>query len=381
VHRGPPRYPIPVAKNIVICCDGTADEFGPTNSNVIKLYQTIVCGPEQVAYYHPGVGTMGARSALTGFGRWWTRLLGLAFGYGISDNVADAYQFLMRTWEPGDRLYLFGFSRGAYTARAVAGLLHLAGLLTSGNEALIPYAIRMAKGRRIDFAVADEFKLTFSRECKPHFIGVWDTVTSVGWIYNAVRFAFTKAAGNPDLHIVRQAIAIDERRAFFRHNMFGAPSDPGQDIAEVWFAGVHRDIGGNLPEAETALSQIALRWMLGEAQLAGLRVDQQRKADILGGAPPHVPPDPTTPVQHRSITGLWYLAEILPKVMKREDPSGRWTSIIRPNLGRRRRIADGALVHASVEQRMAAATVRYRPPNLPEARQIVFDRPAPGGGL
>jgi hypothetical protein len=85
-------------------------------------------------------------------------------------------------------------------------------------------------------------------------------------------------------------------------------------------------------------------------------------------------------VQHRSITGLWYLAEILPKVMKREDPSGRWTSLIRPNLGRRRRIADGALVHVTVEQRMAAATVRYRPPNLPEARQIVFDRPTPGGG-
>lgn len=266
MHRGPPRYPIPVPKNIVICCDGTADEFGPTNSNVIKLYQTIVCGPEQVAYYHPGVGTMGARSALTGFGRWWTRLLGLAFGYGISDNVADAYQFLMRTWEPGDRLYLIGFSRGAYTARAVAGLLHLVGLLNGGNEALIPYAIRMARGRGIDFAVAAEFKRTFSRQCNPHFIGVWDTVTSVGWIYDAVRFAFTKAAGNPDLHIVRQAIAIDERRAFFRHNMFGAPSDPSQDIAEVWFAGVHDDVGGNLPEAETALSQIALRWMLGEGR-------------------------------------------------------------------------------------------------------------------
>jgi len=366
-----------VSKNIVICCDGTADEFSRTNSNVVKLYQTIVCDAGQIAYYHPGLGTMGSRQALTRVGRWWTKLLGLGFGYGISDNVADAYQFLMRTWEPGDRLYLVGFSRGAYTVRAVCGLLHLVGLLTTGNEGLIPYAIRMARGRGIDFGVADAFKRTFSRECKPHFIGVWDTVTAVGWIYNAVRFAFTKAAGNPDLHIVRQAIAIDERRAFFRHNMFGPSDHPGQDIEEVWFAGVHRDVGGSLPEAETALSQLTLRWMLDEAERAGLRVDQGRKADILGGAPPHVRPDPTTPVQHPSITGWWYLAEILPKVMKREDPPGHWTSIVRPNLGRRRRIADGALVHVSVEQRLAAATVRYRPPNLPATRRVVSDRPAP----
>ncbi|HET8833694.1 MAG TPA: DUF2235 domain-containing protein [Gemmatimonadales bacterium] len=362
-------------KNIVICCDGTADEFGSRNSNVIKLYQTMVCDAAQIAYYHPGVGTMGARSALTRFGRWWTRLLGLAFGYGISENVADAYQFLMRVWRPGDRLYLIGFSRGAYTVRSLAGLLHLTGLLSEGNDALIPYAIRMARGRSIDFDVAAQFKGTFSRECTPWFIGVWDTVTSVGWIYNAVRFAFTKAAGNPDLRTVRQAIAIDERRAFFRHNMFGPSEHPGQDIMEVWLAGVHRDIGGSLPESEAALSQLTLRWMLDEAEHAGLRLDRQRKADILGGAPPHVPPDPATPIVHPSITGLWYLAELLPKVMYREDATGRWTRVIRPNLGRRRQIADGALVHVSVEQRMAAATVRYRPPNLPAIRTIVHDRP------
>jgi uncharacterized protein (DUF2235 family) len=78
-------------------------------------------------------------------GKWWTRIIGLAFGYGVSDNVADAYQFLMRTFRSGDAVYIFGFSRGAYTARALCGLLHLVGLLTEDNEALIPYAIRMAK--------------------------------------------------------------------------------------------------------------------------------------------------------------------------------------------------------------------------------------------
>src|SRR5437867_7831802 len=101
---------------------------------------------------------MGARNALSPIGKWWSRILGLAFGYGISDNVADAYQFLMREFEPGDELYMFGFSRGAYTARALCGMLHIVGLLTKGNEALIPYAIRMVKRREIDFRIAAEFK-------------------------------------------------------------------------------------------------------------------------------------------------------------------------------------------------------------------------------
>src|ERR1700721_1837959 len=77
-------------KNIVVCCDGTGNEFAEQKSNVIKLYKTLVCDSDQITYYHPGIGTMGARNALTGIGKWWTRLIGLAFGYGISDNVADA---------------------------------------------------------------------------------------------------------------------------------------------------------------------------------------------------------------------------------------------------------------------------------------------------
>jgi len=160
-----------VSKNIVVCCDGTGNQFGAENSNVVKLYKTLMCDAEQIAYYHPGVGTMGARAALTRITQWWTRVLGLAFGYGISDNVADAYQFLMREFQPGDRVYVFGFSRGAYTARALCGMLHIVGLLTDGNDALIPYAIRMIKRKHIDFAVAADFKNTFSRECKPHSSG------------------------------------------------------------------------------------------------------------------------------------------------------------------------------------------------------------------
>src|SRR5690348_13736437 len=131
-----------MGKNIVICCDGTGNQFDRSKSNVIKLYKALICDDNQIAYYHPGVGTMGSRNALSRVGKLWTKIIGLAFGYGISDNVADAYQFLMRTYEPGDNVYVFGFSRGAYTARALCGMLHTVGLLTEGNEGLIPYAIR-----------------------------------------------------------------------------------------------------------------------------------------------------------------------------------------------------------------------------------------------
>src|SRR5271156_1244288 len=82
------------AKNIVICCDGTGNEFGDRNSNVIKLHKALIHDATQLVYYHPGVGTMGARNALSPIGKWWTKVIGLAFGYGISDNIADAYQFL-----------------------------------------------------------------------------------------------------------------------------------------------------------------------------------------------------------------------------------------------------------------------------------------------
>ena len=307
---------------------------------------------------------MGARNALTALGRWWTKVIGLAFGYGISDNIADAYQFLMRTYQPDDVVYMFGFSRGAYTARALCGMLHLIGLLREDNEGLIPYSIRMIKNKKIDFGVAADFKKTFSQECKPYFLGLWDTVSSVGWIYNVAHFPGTKATHNPDLHIIRHALSIDERRAFFRQNLFGAPHDTQQDLKEVWFAGVHSDVGGSYPESESQLSKIALRWMVAEAEAAGLRMDQTRKADILGGKPPYVAPDPLTRNQHESLHGPWWIAELWPKMDHKEISPGVWKKYLRMNLARRRCIAPDPVVDPSVEQRMADQTLGYAPANL-----------------
>ena len=101
------------SRNIVICCDGTGNEFGEQNSNVVKLYSTLVIDNAQVGYYHPGVGTMGSPTARNRIERGWTRLKGLAFGAGLMANVGDAYRYLMNTYRDGDRIFLFGFSRGA----------------------------------------------------------------------------------------------------------------------------------------------------------------------------------------------------------------------------------------------------------------------------
>jgi uncharacterized protein (DUF2235 family) len=194
-------------KNIVLCCDGTANEFAGDRTNVVKLFFTLVHDPEQQrTFYHPGVGTMEPPGALTKFSHKLFRTLGLAIGYGLEADIRDAYVFLMDHFEEGDRVYLFGFSRGAYTVRCVTALLHMYGLIRRGNESLVPYAIRMMmaitkiaekrdskrdsrKNELDDYLdLARNFKDHFSDPCKPYFVGVWDTVSSIGWIENPYVF-------------------------------------------------------------------------------------------------------------------------------------------------------------------------------------------------
>ena len=161
-----------MAKNIVICCDGTGNEFGDHNSNVVKLYSTLVIdGKRQVGYYHPGVGTMGAPTAHNKISKAWSVVMGLAFGTGLLANVGDAYRYLMNVYEDGDNVFIFGFSRGAYTVRALAGVLHMFRLLRPRNEGLIPYVNRLfanrprsVPGMTHTFQVATRSKATF---CSP----------------------------------------------------------------------------------------------------------------------------------------------------------------------------------------------------------------------
>jgi len=352
-------------KNIVLCCDGTANEFAKDNTNVVKLYSTLVHdGQAQRTYYHPGVGTMEPPGALAPWTRRLSRLLGQAVGAYLENDIRDAYAFLMGCFERGDKVFLFGFSRGAYTVRAVASLLRMYGLLRPGNEALIPYAIRMMMaiqrasrqhGQTVDdyFSLAREFKRTAARECTPWFVGVWDTVSSVGWIENPLHLPFV--ADNPDIEYGRHAVAIDERRAFFRTNLWRRGDDQTKphgpkDLLQVWFAGVHCDVGGGYPESESGLSKLALEWMLDEASAphVGLLVDAAERDRVLGRSDRgHAPPDPNA-VAHESLTGLWNVAEFVPK-RHFNWQTGREER--RMNLFRRRTIPADAVVHWSVFER------------------------------
>lgn len=356
-------------KNIVICCDGTKNEYGYQNTSVVKLYSILEADTaRQVVYYHPGLGTMGDPSALTAPAKWWTRILGLAFGYGLSRHIADLYGFLMEQYQPEDRIFVFGFSRGAYTARALCSMLRMFGLIREHDDILIPYAVRMLKKCKDDtFTVAEGFKRTFSREVKPYFVGVWDTVSSVGALHNPVKLPFS--ARNPDIVIGRHAVAIDERRAFYRQNLWFPL--PGQNIKQVWFAGAHCDVGGGYPEPDSGLSKIALEWMVAEARAAGLLVNQHELDRILGrSGTGFARPDPAATL-HNSLK-CWWWAELIPRrytSLRSAERKKKW----KIPLGRRRFIADGSLIHESVFQRMKAVP-RYNPPNLPKTYTI---EPAP----
>src|SRR5439155_2194472 len=183
---------------------------------------------------------------------------------------------------------------------------------------------------------------------KVRFLGGLDNGQPSGRNLNGGPFSVT--AKNPAIDIARHAVSIDERRAFYRQNLF-VEASPGQDIEQVWFAGVHSDVGGSYPETESGLSKLALQWMLCEGEPAGLLVDLQRKAEILGSKLHYVAPDPTGPL-HKSLHGFWWLAEMWPKVVRihQPGPGNIWKNSVRVNLARPRSIPAGSLVHTSVEQ-------------------------------
>lgn len=342
-------------KNVVVCCDGTANEFADDRTNVAKLcYCLIKDADRQVVYYHPGVGTEAPPGFVTGIGTKLAKLAGLAFGYGLKRDVANAYIFIINNYKPGDRLFIFGFSRGAYTARVVAALIHLYGVIMPGNDALVPYMVKMlwainkARGNKAKtsryFKLASDFKATLSgTECKPHFVGVWDTVSSVGWIGSPVSLPYTR--DNPDIQIIRHVVSIDERRAFFRTNLFAVPE--GRDIRQIWFAGVHCDVGGGYQEEESGLSKIALKWMIEEAEESELLLDPMLKSNILGGNEPRFAKPNTTGKMHESLTWKWWPAEFVPKrYYDRRTNSETW----RINFFRRRNLGKRPVLHDSVWQ-------------------------------
>ena len=362
-------------RNLVICCDGTSNEFGLENTNVVRLVQSLDRDPtRQRMYYDPGVGTLPEPGVAGKIAKKFSEIKGLAFGAGLSENVEEAYSYLMDFWERGDRVFLFGFSRGAYTVRVLAALLYSLGLLSRGSYNMVPYVMRLFASVRKAGASHDpadkspywkllnQFREAFARPISQdsndrrfpvYFLGVWDTVSSVGWVWDPVSYPYT--ARNPGISVIRHAVSLDERRWFFRQNLFQKEGE--QNFKEVWFPGVHCDIGGGYPEVEGGLWRNAFQWMVDEARTSGLLMDDQRLQRVLSRTAP--PEKPWLEPKHESLTALWWPAEFFPKLQWRPNLRRRLPDIGR---GRNRVVKPGAVLHRSTVLRIRESD--YAPPNL-----------------
>lgn len=350
-----------MGRNIILCLDGTNNEYAATNTNVVKLYAILDrARNDQLAYYQPGIGTFSPPGVWGKVKKWIVTRLDLATAWLLEDHVTDAYRFLMRYYQEGDQIFIFGFSRGSYTARAVAAMLYKAGLLTQGNEELLPFAWDIFK-KKEDVAIYRGFRKTFSREVKVHFLGLWDTVSSVGWAWHPQYLQFT--ANNPIVETVCHAVALDERRSYFVQNLWGHDPDLPTHVEQMWFAGVHCDVGGGYVEPEAGLSKITLGWMIDHAETAGLFFNPQARAEVL--------PAQDTPAQsaarpdaqiHESLQGFWWIVEFLPKRTK--DPAANFAVRWMIHAGRSRYVSADAKIHPSVLRRRELVPA-YWPANLP----------------
>ena len=303
-----------MGKNIVVCCDGTGNRGGKTRgTNVWRMFCAVdqhSDEPLQVTYYDDGVGTDDLH---------WLRLLGGAFGWGLSRNIRQAYAFLSLNYEPGDQVFLFGFSRGAFTVRSLAGMVLDIGLLT--RDALLTASSRERTLRKLLRAhrstgpgwKAWRLKRAHSLggyRCEPlrkdvdiHFIGVWDTVDAVGVPFDAMKapikwgagllglraWQFAKKTLHPKVKHAFQALSLDDERKTFLPEIWKTKGDGdchcNERIEQVWFAGVHSNVGGGYPK--DALALVTLDWMMQKAGTCGLRFSEGRLETVQRGADAH----------------------------------------------------------------------------------------------
>jgi uncharacterized protein (DUF2235 family) len=265
---------------LVVCCDGTwnqpdhIDRGAAAPTNVAKLALAVADvdgqGVAQLVHYQAGVGTRPGE-----------RLTGGAFGVGLSRNVQECYRFLVDNFEPDDKLYLFGFSRGAYTARSTAGLVRNAGILRPGHRDRIEEAYGLyrapARDREPGGIASRLFRRTHSYdEVYIEFVGVWDTVGALGIPVHlpalARRWSFHDTTLSRYVLHAYHAVAIDERRGPFKPTLWtlkdGEKRAAGTSLEQVWFVGVHCEVGGGYRDAE--LSEIPLLWMADKAREHGL---------------------------------------------------------------------------------------------------------------
>ena len=350
-----------MGRNLVVCLDGTGNRpKDAEGTNVEILYSLLdLSDPErQIAYYDPGVGTFAAPGAWTPPARTVSRLLGLGFGIGLRQNLGEAYTWVINHYQPGDKIFLFGFSRGAFTARALAGMLYWVGALHPGADNLVPYAVAAyafpaepaekhdpdttttqaqddpkakaqteAKFRPLNH-LSEVYARTVDtkghRSVPVHYLGVWDTVRAGGILGRDLRWPSSRDLRN--VRRGRHALSIDEKRRPYREYRVDPARVADGSIQEAWFAGVHSDVGGTFNKGtKQRLSTISLKWVVQDAVAEGLLVRRRRYANQLSLTAEHA-------------AGTLH------------EMPGVWAA-----LGYRRRpIADGDQVHASVLARKAA---------------------------
>jgi uncharacterized protein (DUF2235 family) len=364
-------------KRIVICADGTwntpwervGGHVAPTN--VWKFYELLreegTDAVPQLAFYHQGIGTTGSLL---------DRLLGGATGWGITDNIKDCYRFIVRHYQPGDALYFFGFSRGAYTVRSLAGLIRTCGIIDPAKahdlDACIDAAYRQYRTRNLnDTPTADkavDFRARHAfPDCLITCIGVWDTVGALGipegFLYSISRYRYRFHDVTLSSWVQRafQAVAVDEHRPAFVSSLWdqqpGAKMK-GQIMEQVWFPGSHGDIGGGNPLTESASSDLTLRWMVNRViATCRLSIDTDR-----------LPSADASPITlHDSRTLFFRITDPLSGPLYRCIDSGLGSTGARDPLGLK-----NETVHPSVDilwrdfatQPIPKFGVPYRPPNV-----------------
>lgn len=338
-------------KRIAIFCDGTwntpdeSRDKKPCQTNVVKMANALcpasADGTAQLLYYDLGIGSEGNQLQ---------RVFDGATGTGISENIIQAYRFIIQNYEPGDELFFFGFSRGAFTVRSLSGLIRNSGILKIANSDQIERAYAIYRSRKPEFqpreVEATLFRKTFSvaNVTKVKFVGVWDTVGALGnpLLLNGFlsrRNQFHDPELSSKISNAFQALAIDEKRKNFEATLWHRHKDaPEQVLEQVWFPGVHSDVGGGYPGNETGLSDIALKWMLEKAESCNLNFDSIP-----------VNPNPMA-LMHESYKGFYTL----------QDKHFRPIKFINPEKG----ITNESL-HPSVIERYENDK-NYRPQNLKE---------------
>jgi uncharacterized protein (DUF2235 family) len=261
-----------MSKRIAFCADGTW-ATAVEHTNVYRLYKSLLINADQIAYYDDGVGADGNPI---------TKLIGGAFGTGLWQKIKEGYAKIAHVYETGDSLFLFGFSRGAYTARSLAGMIAACGLPTANfSDHLVETAFEAYRDKKNRANLLKKLESCSMHDAKITMIGVWDTVGSLGIPaaiggVDPIFYGFLDTTLHPDVLNAYHALAIDEMRCEFPPTLWTSPPVPGQHLEQVWFCGVHGDVGGGQvddSEDSGALCDIPLGWIMSKASALGLQID------------------------------------------------------------------------------------------------------------